>query len=96
MHTRVLISTPLSYRLKIARPIHRNIQCHSFVSQETIRLVGHSVTLFVGFYCGLQWLHYRDLRKQVEDRSKREDHSKSEDHSKREDREDHKKDRKEE
>lgn len=29
--------------------------------------VGKSIVLFTMFYCGLNWLHYRDLRKKREE-----------------------------
>jgi hypothetical protein len=30
--------------------------------------IGKSIILFVGFYSGLQWLHYRELRKKKQNK----------------------------
>lgn len=39
---------------------------------EMSYFVGKSITLFVGFYCGLQWLYYRDINKSIEDKGKKD------------------------
>ncbi len=45
--------------------------------QEYIRLFGKMTTLSVGFYCGLQYLHYKEIREKVDaEKNKSEDHKK--------------------
>ena len=38
--------------------------------QESIRIFGKITTLSIGFYCGLQYFYYKELRKKVEDEKK--------------------------
>lgn len=40
---------------------------HNIDIVEMSYYVGKSITLFVGFYCGLQWLYYRELLKKKDD-----------------------------
>jgi hypothetical protein len=42
------------------------------VIDTTSYLVGKSIILYTMFYCSLNWLHYRRLRKQLEDEEKKD------------------------
>lgn len=70
----IRVLTPHSItRVRVARPM--KVRALSPMSQTLIDqsyLIGKSITLFVGFYCGLQWLYYRDLIKRAEDTKKDE------------------------
>ncbi len=49
------------------------VRAVSLATQEFLDatyLVGKSIMLFVGFYCGLQWLHYRQMIDEKDDDKK--------------------------
>lgn len=69
---------------RIMRPIRplRTVRAFAVPSIDLVEVsyyVGKSITLFVGFYCALQWLHYKDLLKQLEenDNDKKKDDKKN-------------------
>lgn len=44
---------------------------HDLVSSTEV--IGKGIILFVGFYTGLQWLYYRDIRERAEAAAKERD-----------------------
>lgn len=74
---RVQIRPHLSSNRRIVRNVFPSPNTHSLISsidwQESIRIFGNGVTLFVGFYCGLQWLHYKKIREHMEQQNKEKD-----------------------
>jgi hypothetical protein len=75
MNRPIRVHLPQRITPSLRRPVpSKPVKCFALSpTQETIYWVGHSVTLFVGFYCGLQWLHYRETRQQIEQQQKSED-----------------------
>ncbi len=69
----LILQRPIYPYASRSRRVRALSSFYSVETQETIRLVGKSITLFVGFYAGLQWLYYRELRKEVEDKTKPEE-----------------------
>jgi hypothetical protein len=47
----------------------------TYASLQPYEVVGHSVVYFTMFYCGMNWWHYRSIRKQVEKLKDSEDAS---------------------
>lgn len=60
-------------RISLARVPRTSGKTHA--SLQPYELVGHSVVYFTMFYCGMNWWHYRSIRKQVEKLKESEDAS---------------------
>lgn len=67
MHMRAI--APVFVLRTPKRIVNVKVRAISPASQDLLNatyLVGKSVTLFVGFYCGLQWLHYKQMIDELE------------------------------
>lgn len=82
---RILSASPFVRRSFPVQPLRartrRLLRVQSFFDANelvaTTGTIGKGVILFVGFYTGLQWLYYRDLRERAEAAAKeREEASK--------------------
>lgn len=59
---------PIKHRVLVPHCAQRSrtvrVQAYSSTDLVTIsHYVGKSITLFVGFYCTLQWMYYKELNK---------------------------------
>lgn len=62
---------PVLYRAKPSRTI-RPIQSSLLSDVNTVSyFAGKSIILFTMFYCTLNWAHYRQIRKDLEDKNER-------------------------
>lgn len=69
---RPIIAAPLCRHRRCPCPSTHNIRpVKSIVSDidNVSYYVGQSIILFTMFYCGLNWAHYRDQRKKLEEES---------------------------
>lgn len=51
------------------QPIRRPVAVRASLAQvlnEQSYLIGKGITLFVGFYCGLQYFYYKEARERIE------------------------------
>lgn len=66
LHHRVLVPQ------RVVRPL--SVRARAISSTPDIvtmsHYVGEAITLFVGFYCGLQWLHYKSMVDEIEKNKK--------------------------
>lgn len=66
----MITSRPHIARIHVPRRLPTPVRAFTPVTQvllDQTYLIGKGVTLFVGFYCGLQWLYYRDMIKRAEE-----------------------------
>lgn len=68
--TRTLVPSPRKVNLLVKSPPPRALMWNGVDVEQASYFVGKSITLFTIFYCGLNWVHYRELRKKQDDDDK--------------------------
>lgn len=61
---------PRPLAMRTTRIVRTPVRTRAFISApdivEVSYFVGKSMTLFIGFFCGLQWLHYKQIADELD------------------------------